>query len=319
MIHTDQHYSPAEAAALLGVSSKTLRLYEERGLIRPIRDASGWRHYGRAQIEEARHIIALRALGLSLKQIGAVLSGSPAALQAALAGQEIELQARLKGLSQSIEQVRIWQSDLRNGLMPDLAKRGEPVLTLTLSWPWAGETFVLTRLAPVTYLVGSLGSGKTRLAKALAEALEGRFIDLDRQEPQTLNPDARHVLDWLSGDGATDTPALRALLGAMLGQTAKAVVVDLIEHNLDEPTQLALGAWLRRRGQGDVPLIVMTRSTAVLDLDAVADGHAIVYCPANHSPPFEVAPFSGTSGYESVANCLGTVEARERVAALRPA
>jgi D-serine deaminase-like pyridoxal phosphate-dependent protein len=56
----------------------------------------------------------------------------------------------------------------------------------------------------------------------------------------------------------------------------------------------------------------MTRSSAVLDLDAVSAGHAILYCPANHSVPFEVLAVAGSPGYESVANCLGTPEARAR-------
>ncbi|MDP1639637.1 MAG: MerR family transcriptional regulator [Hyphomicrobium sp.] len=41
-----QFLSASEAASRLGVSAKALRLYEQRGLIAPIRSAAGWRAYG---------------------------------------------------------------------------------------------------------------------------------------------------------------------------------------------------------------------------------------------------------------------------------
>ncbi len=38
--------NPSEAAARLGVTVKALRLYEQRGLLAPSRNAAGWRSYG---------------------------------------------------------------------------------------------------------------------------------------------------------------------------------------------------------------------------------------------------------------------------------
>jgi len=312
--HADLVLSPIEAARALGISAKALRLYEARGLLAPIRNAAGWRHYGPEEMARARQIVALRVLGLSLAQIGAVLSGRSNGLAAALADHQKRLEWSLTGTLAAIEQVRMWRNDLSRGQVPDLADLGaaEPALSLTLPWPWAGETFVLRRLAPVTYLVGSLGSGKTRLAMALAEAVRGVFVGLDRTAPDAIDG---QDLQWLIEDGATDSPALRAVLAAMVSGNGPNVI-DLVEDGLDEPTQLALGGWLRRRGEGDAPLVVMTRSSAVLDLDAVSVGHPILYCPANHSVPFEVLPVPGSPGYESVAQCLGSVEARARVAGM---
>ena len=184
-----------------------------------------------------------------------------------------------------------------------------------LTWPWNGEIFAFKRLAPVTYLVGPLGSGKTRLAMALAEALGGGFVGLERNAPDEMPAAALRELEWLLEDGAVDGPALRAVLAGMMCEQSPQIV-DLVEDGLDEATQLALGGWLRRRSEGDVPLVVMTRSSAVLDLDAVTAGHAILYCPANHSVPFEVLAVAGSPGYESVSNCLGTPEVRARTAGM---
>ena len=80
-------------------------------------------------------------------------------------------------------------------------------------------------------------------------------------------------------------------------------------------------AHLRRRGPGRRPLFLLTRSSSILDLDAVGADEAIILCPANHSPPTLVAARPGTPGYEAVATCLALPEVRARtegVIALRP-
>jgi DNA-binding transcriptional MerR regulator len=67
--------SPSEAARRLGISTKALRLYEQRGLIAPGRTSAGWRAYGPAEIARATDIVELRALGLSLSEVVRILAG----------------------------------------------------------------------------------------------------------------------------------------------------------------------------------------------------------------------------------------------------
>ena len=60
------HLTAAEAARELGVSAKALRLYEQNGLLTPLRTAAGWRIYGPSELARAREVAALRRLGVAL-------------------------------------------------------------------------------------------------------------------------------------------------------------------------------------------------------------------------------------------------------------
>ncbi|MFF2349355.1 MerR family transcriptional regulator [Kitasatospora sp. NPDC058115] len=64
-----------ELAALTRLSPKALRLYGERGLLPPadVDPHTGVRRYGLAQVERARRIALLRAVGMPLARIAAVL------------------------------------------------------------------------------------------------------------------------------------------------------------------------------------------------------------------------------------------------------
>ncbi|MEL6382003.1 MAG: MerR family transcriptional regulator [Cyanobacteria bacterium J06626_18] len=58
------------------VSIKALRLYDQRDLLKPAQvDAdSGYRYYRIEQLSRLHRILALKAMGLSLEQIGQLLN-----------------------------------------------------------------------------------------------------------------------------------------------------------------------------------------------------------------------------------------------------
>jgi DNA-binding transcriptional MerR regulator len=319
---SEPYLSASEAAERLGVSPKALRLYERRGLVAPARTAAGWRAYGPAEMARAGEVAALRALGFSLAQVARVLAGEGEALAPALEAHEAGLEDRRRELAAAAEQVRALRDRLARGEVPSLAEVARlrtpaPVVSFELPWPWAGERFDLAELRPITWITGPLGSGKTRLAQALAQAIPGAgFLPLQRPPAPDAAPAS---LAWLLEDGATPSQALSTLL-AHLEAGDGVLVVDLVEEGLDEPSQAALAAWLRRRGPAARPLVLMTRSSAMLDLAAVGPDETLLLCPANHAPPMRVAPVPGAVGYEALASCLGSPEARARAAAVpRPA
>jgi DNA-binding transcriptional MerR regulator len=337
-----QFLHPSEAAKRLGVSAKALRLYEQRGLITPIRTAAGWRAYGPEEMARATEIAALRTLGLSVDQVARVLGGDAQGLEPALAAHQATLEGRVRQLADVVEKVRRLRYDLARGEAPaagELARLLEPAPELSvvfdLPWPWGGEQFELRDIRPLNYIIGPLGSGKTRLAKRIAEALpDAAFIGLERladagaaaRAQLDADPALKSRVDrttaWLVEDGGVVSEALVALLAGLECEGPPILVIDMLEQGLDKATQEALIAHLRRRGPDGRPLFLLTRSNAILDLDAMGADEAIILCPANHSPPTRVAPFHGAPGYEAVATCLASPEVRARtegvIAAWRP-
>jgi DNA-binding transcriptional MerR regulator len=336
-----QFLNPAEAARRLGVSPKALRLYEERGLVSPTRTAAGWRAYGPDEMRRAAEIAALRALGFSLDQIKQLLAGDTRSLEPALAAHQARLEGQLGQLSGLVQKLRGLREGLVQGRAPeirDLARlagpAAEPIVAFDLPWPWGGERFELRQIRSLNYIIGSLGSGKTRLAQRLAETLaDAAFLGLDRiadsgsavrarlEADPALAARCDAALDWMVGEGASVSDALIALLVGLEAEGPSVLVIDMIEQGLDEASQEAVIAHLRRRGPDARPLFILTRSSAILDLSAVGADEAIILCPANHSPPSLVAPYPGAPGYEAVATCLAEPAVRARtegVIAYRP-
>ncbi len=64
-------------SSLTRLSIKTLRYYDETGLLRPVRvdPATGYRYYSASQLPRLHRILALKDLGFALDQIAQILNG----------------------------------------------------------------------------------------------------------------------------------------------------------------------------------------------------------------------------------------------------
>lgn len=69
-----------------GLTARALRFYEARGLVSPLRTASGRRLFGPGELERINQVVALKAAGFSLADIGRLLAAQLDALDAKAAG-----------------------------------------------------------------------------------------------------------------------------------------------------------------------------------------------------------------------------------------
>jgi DNA-binding transcriptional MerR regulator len=89
----------AEVARLTGLTSRALRFYEARGLVTPLRTASGRRHYGSAELERLHQIVAMKRAGLTLAQIQSMTAGRRVDLRSIVAAQIEMLEDRERAIA----------------------------------------------------------------------------------------------------------------------------------------------------------------------------------------------------------------------------
>lgn len=100
-------YTIKKLAGLSGVSTRTLRYYDEIGLLKPARVASnGYRIYGQAQVDLLQQILFYRALEVPLEKIRRMLSDSSFDRRRALEGHLHALEVRKKQVETQIATVR---------------------------------------------------------------------------------------------------------------------------------------------------------------------------------------------------------------------
>lgn len=66
-----------EIADYFGISRKAIRLYEKKGIIKPVEvDAkTGYRYYSTEQVQQLNSLLELKALGFSLDEIKTIIDG----------------------------------------------------------------------------------------------------------------------------------------------------------------------------------------------------------------------------------------------------
>jgi DNA-binding transcriptional MerR regulator len=110
------HLSISEVCKRTGLSARTVRYYEELGLLPGVRRRAGGRRiYGGDELDRLRFITRLKALGLALEEIGELnavhaIGGSTRAMLARLdellARRLLELDARISELDSLRDQIR---------------------------------------------------------------------------------------------------------------------------------------------------------------------------------------------------------------------
>jgi len=153
-------YQIHEFAALAGVTVRTLHHYDRLGVLRAQRNQSGFRVYTDADLERLENVIALKFIGLPLKQIRAVLGGNNLDFGSALRSQLAALEQRKCRLEAAIKAVRSAEAALRSGAAPCLRQIIE-VMEMQNDYDWILKHFshgarqraeeILTSITPATW------------------------------------------------------------------------------------------------------------------------------------------------------------------------
>lgn len=113
-----QMFDIAQVAQLTGLTSRALRFYEARGLVKPLRTGSGRRCYGAGELERLHQLLAFKRAGLSLGQIKSLFDRHPVDLRALVTLQldTIDTQARALAEARAVLSTTLSRID-----------RGEPI------------------------------------------------------------------------------------------------------------------------------------------------------------------------------------------------
>jgi DNA-binding transcriptional MerR regulator len=98
-------YQVHEFAELAGVTVKALHHYDRIGLLKPRRSSNGYRLYEERDLERLEQIVALRYLGVPLKEVKTLLERDAIRLPAALRAQRVVLERKRLLLDGTIEAI----------------------------------------------------------------------------------------------------------------------------------------------------------------------------------------------------------------------
>lgn len=116
-------YSIGEVSGIVGISTRTLRFYEETGLLAPARGANGYRRYTSEDIDRLQEILLLRHLGMGVAEIPSALSATEAGRRRALARHLETLKNERERLDTLIHTVECTIEHIEKGVpMDDKAK-----------------------------------------------------------------------------------------------------------------------------------------------------------------------------------------------------
>lgn len=106
-------YTIAKLARMSGVTTRTLRYYDQIGLLCPIRVSNGYRIYGEKEVDRLQQILFYRELGVELKEIAVILKDPTFSREQALEGHLAALLQKRKQLDLLIANVTQTMNSLK--------------------------------------------------------------------------------------------------------------------------------------------------------------------------------------------------------------
>ncbi|MEC7817564.1 MAG: MerR family transcriptional regulator [Pseudomonadota bacterium] len=205
-----------------GLTSRALRFYEGRGLVKPFRSSSGRRVFSAADLERLHRIVALKNAGFSLAEIGRILDGG-ISLEHVLRTQIAALEGESARIAQAAGTLRHALSRIEAGERLDpatlcsLIEHGAQVMTDKQQWDALSAPYLSDEakadFAAAPYPEGfeqaDYSARWTQLGKKIAAALP---LDPASGEAQALLHEWQALLEPFT---RIATPAMKQGVGAM--------------------------------------------------------------------------------------------------------
>ena len=112
-------YRVHEFAELSGVTVKALHHYDRLGLLTPCRTASRYRVYTEGDLARLEQIVALKFLGMPLRQIKDVLERTADQLPAALRTQRKAIEGKQAQLARAVQAICAAEESLQDSASAD--------------------------------------------------------------------------------------------------------------------------------------------------------------------------------------------------------
>lgn len=189
-----------ELARFLGVTTRTIRFYHQRGLIaEPVRDESGYRRYDADDVVQLRRIVTLAAAGVPLAEIGDLLDSDDAAFRAAIARVDDTVAAEIARLTDLRERLSVLASPDRVALPAYAARMIAELRQIDVNQAYVDQWRDSWVLAHALYPAQMAAWDAGMLDDADYRAMQQRTFELADADPADPRIDAlaAESLAWL--------------------------------------------------------------------------------------------------------------------------
>ena len=175
MTKEDRAYRIKEFAELAGITVRALHHYDRLGLLKPRRTRAGYRMYSVPDLERLEQIVALKFLGIPLKQIKVLLGRDALELRDALRVQRRALEEKRRLLEDAICAIQEAETSIKPGQQPDTAllKKIIEVIEMQNNSDWAKKYYSEDALETIE-------QGRQKWSPELQERVTKEWTDLFR-------------------------------------------------------------------------------------------------------------------------------------------
>lgn len=212
-------WSIQQVARLSGVTARTLRYYDEIGLLRPTRvGVNGYRYYRQAQLTRLQDILLLRELDMDLATIAEVIDGEHDRLDA-LRRHERRLVAERGRLDTLVHTISETISHLEEGT-------AMPAEEMFAGFPFTRETIDELEERAAERSGGAEQPYYDELKRRTADWSDAQFQQVE-QEGADIE---RRMLELLRAGVAADDPAVFAVLDEDVAAQQKLITLNAAEY-----------------------------------------------------------------------------------------